>query len=110
MNRDLLRRERRHVRRWMSRTAIGGLCGAAFGALSGGVIGSIPYRAGSLAMWLAVIAAAIFFGAVGALVGGMSSLESPDPGTEPSQFDDPVREPGGLTQTEEPPRRSERPR
>jgi len=63
-----------------------------------------------MAMWLAVIAAAIFFGAVGALVGGMSSLESPDPGTEPSQFKDPVREPPGLTQTEDPARKSEPPR
>jgi len=81
-----------------------------FGAAGGAVIGSVPYRVGSFAIWLAVIAAAIFFGAVGALVGGMSSLESPDPGAEPSQFDDPVHEPAGLTQTEEPPRRSEPPR
>ena len=73
-----------------------------FQALAGGVFGMIAFRPGSTAMWSIVLAGAIFFALVGALVGGMSGLESPDPRTEPSQFEDPARQPPGMTRSERP--------
>jgi len=80
----------------------GALAGAVVGTLAGGVFGIIAFRPGSTAMWSIVLAGAIFFALVGALVGGMSGLESPDPRTEPSQFEDPARQPPGMTRSERP--------
>ena len=51
-------------------------------------------------MWAIAIAGAIFLGVIGAFVGGMSGLESPDPQMEPSQFDEPTRQPEGLSRPE----------
>ena len=90
-------REQRHARRWVSRIAIGGVIGFAVGVVVGAIWGSIAYRAGSFAMWAVVAACAIFLGIFGAFVGGLAGLESPDPGHEPSQVDEPLREPGELT-------------
>jgi len=103
MDRDLERRERRHIRRWASRISIGALVGAGVGAVGGAVWGAIAFRPGSMAMWSVAIASAIFLSLMGALVGGMSGLESPDPRMEPSQFDEPTQEPPGLTRPERPP-------
>ena len=103
MDRDLEGRERRHIRRWASRVSIGALVGAGVGAVGGAVWGAIVFRPGSMAMWSVIIASAIFLSLIGALVGGMSGLESPDPRMEPSQFDEPTQEPEGLTRPERPP-------
>ena len=90
-------RERRHARRWVSRIAIGGVVGLVVGLIAGSIWGSIAYRAGSFSMWSVVAACAIFLGLLGMFVGGLAGLESPDPGHEPTQVDEPLREPGHLT-------------
>jgi hypothetical protein len=102
MDRDLERRERRHIRRWGSRIAIGALVGAGLGAVGGAIWGAIAFRPGSTAMWSVAIGTAIFLCLIGGFVGGMSGLESPDPHMEPSQFDEPTQEPEGLTRPERP--------
>ena len=90
-------REQRHARRWVSRIVIGGAIGIVAGVVIGVIWGLIAYRAGSFAMWAVVAACGIFLGVLGAFVGGLAGLESPDPGREPMQVDDPLREPEGLT-------------
>jgi hypothetical protein len=90
-------RERRHARRWVTRTGLGAAIGGSIGLVVGLIWGSIAYRVGSLAMWAVVASCAIFLGILGAFVGGMSGLESPDPGHEPSQVDEPLEEPRDLT-------------
>ena len=106
MGSDLQRRDRAHERRWLFRLWVGAGLGAVLGLVIGATWGLIAYRTGSLAMWGVLLACTMFLSAVGALAGGMSGLESPDPGKEPSQFDDPVSEPSGLTRVEEPPEES----
>ena len=90
-------RERRHARRWVRRIGLGAAIGGSIGLLVGLTWGSIAYRAGSLAMWTVVASCAIFLGILGAFVGGISGLESPDPGHEPSQVNEPLEEPHDLT-------------
>jgi hypothetical protein len=90
-------RERRHARRWLTRIGLGAAIGGSLGLVLGLIWGSVAYRAGSLAMWAVVAACAIFLGILGAFVGGLSGLESPDPGNEPSQVDEPLEEPRDLT-------------
>ena len=80
----------------------GASAGAVVGALGGGIWGMIAFRPGSTAMWSIALAGAIFLALVGALVGGMSGLESPDPRKEPSQFEEPTRQPRGMTRSERP--------
>jgi hypothetical protein len=94
------RRDARHAGRLWRRLFLGAVIGFAVCGLVGLVIGLIAYRPWSLAMWVAFLGAGFFGGVVGAIAGGMSSLESPDPGREPSQFSEPVSEPGGLTRPE----------
>ena len=74
--------------------------GAVLGVIGGVIWGAIAFRPGAPAMWAVAIATAIFLGVVGAFVGGMSGLESPDPHMEPSQFDEPTHQPDGLTRPE----------
>jgi hypothetical protein len=89
------------IRKRLGKRLIGGLLvGVALGIGIGIVVGSTVYRAGSSAMWAVIIAAAVFAGTIGAFLGGMASLESPDPGLEPSQFDDPLKDPQGLISEE----------
>ena len=52
--------------------------GAVLGVIGGVIWGAIAFRPGAPAMWAVAIATAIFLGVVGAFVGGMSGLESPD--------------------------------
>ncbi len=83
---------------------MGALIGGAACGLVGLVIGLIVYRPGSTVMWVTFLGAGFFGALAGALAGGMSALESPDPGEEPSQFERPVSDSSGLT-TEEHDRR-----
>jgi hypothetical protein len=94
------RRDTHHTRRLSRRLLLGACIGFAACALVGLVIGLIVYRPGSTVMWVTVFGAGFFGAAAGALTGGMSALESPDPGEEPSQFAHPVSDPDGLTRTE----------
>jgi hypothetical protein len=90
-------REQRHARRWVTRIGLGAAIGGSIGLVVGLIWGSIAFRVGSPAMWAVVASCAIFLGILGAFVGGMSGLESPDPGHEPSQVDEPLEEPRDLT-------------
>jgi hypothetical protein len=94
------RRDSRHTRRLSRRLLLGACIGFAACALVGLIVGLIVFRPWSTVMWVTVIGAGFFGAAVGALTGGMSALESPDPGEEPSEFAHPVSDPGGLTRTE----------
>jgi hypothetical protein len=94
------RRDASHAGRLWRRLLVGAVIGFVVCGLVGLVIGLVAYRPGSIAMWVAFLGAGFFGGVVGAIAGGMSSLESPDPGSEPSQFSEPVTEPGGLTRPE----------
>ena len=79
------------------------LVGAAIGLLTGAAVGfviALFFGAGPIALWVGIGATAFFGGCIGGIVGTMSSLESPDPGREPSQFDEPVSEPDTLTRPE----------
>jgi len=88
--------QQRHARRWAGRIGLGAAVGAGLGVLAGLVWGSIAYHAGSTGMWLVVLACVMFLGILGALVGGMSGLESTDPGREPSQRAEPLADPEGV--------------
>jgi hypothetical protein len=90
------RTQQRHARRWAGRIGLGAAVGAGLGLLAGLVWGSIAYHAGSTGMWLVVLACVMFLGILGALVGGMSGLESTDPGREPSQRAEPLADPEGV--------------
>jgi hypothetical protein len=83
------KRERRLTSRWASRVLIGGAVGAIVGALLGLVVGMV-WDTLPNATVATVIAGAIFGMAVGAIPSGMSALESPDPGNEPSEVENPV--------------------
>jgi hypothetical protein len=52
-------------------------------------------------MWAAVVAGVIFGVVLGAFEGGMATLESPEPGREPSQTARPVRDMPDLTRSED---------
>ena len=89
----------RRFRRRLSVRLIGGvLLGAALLFGIGFIVGSLAFR--TSVAWGIAIGTAVFGGVAGALIGGMSSLESPDPGLEPSQFEHPVSDPEGLTREE----------
>jgi hypothetical protein len=61
------------------------------GGLGAGFILVTVTERGGTGFWMLVIAPAIFFGGVSAFVAGIASLESPQPGNEPSQTDAPLR-------------------
>jgi hypothetical protein len=70
------------------------LVGGVLGALVGAVIGSVGFHAGSTAMWAAVLGGFIFGAGVGTFAGGLSRLDSPPPGREPAEAEEPLRRPG----------------
>lgn len=80
--------------------ALGVLLGAVLGSAIGLGLGIWAFEPGSRGMWASIVAGVIFGFALGAFAGGMSSLESPQPGREPLQADHPVRDVAGLTATE----------
>lgn len=68
---------------------MGGLVGATVGLALGALIGVFAFdRTG--AIWASVLGAGIFGFAVGMLILGYSSLESPDAGSEPSDTARPI--------------------
>jgi hypothetical protein len=80
---------------WVGLT-LGGLLLGALGAW----IGWIAFDSARAVMGMA-IAGVVAGGGLGAFVGGLSRLESPDPAREPSQTDRPLREADGLTTEED---------
>ena len=82
---------KRNVVRW-------GCMGAAAGAFLGLIFGLAFTTPGRFGFWMAVLAPALFFGAVSAFTAGIASLGSPSPGDEPP--DDPTSDArGGGTAT-----------
>ena len=72
-----------------ARLPLGGLLGAIAGAIVGAVVGLLVFDR-SVGVLTSILASAVFGLGVGMLVAGYSSLESPDPGAEPSDTARPV--------------------
>ena len=72
-----------------ARLPLGGLVGAIAGAMVGALVGLLFFDR-SAAVLASILASAVFGLGVGLLVAGYSSLESPDPGAEPSDTARPV--------------------
>ncbi len=84
-----------------SRLAAGAIGGVAIGLALGGIIGALAFdRTG--AIWACVLGCGIFGLAVGMLIFGYSSLESPDPGSEPSDTERPIADRPETTRVEQP--------
>jgi hypothetical protein len=80
---------------------IGAAVGAIVGVVVGLIIGAIVFqRPGAIAA--SAIAGAIGIGGIGAFWGLLSALESPDPGNEPGQAENPIRDVPELTREEQP--------
>lgn len=94
--------EQRMRTRIPKRIALGLAIGAGLGAVMGALAGAIPSSPASIGILVIVGACTIFGGMVGALIGGYASLESPDPGREPSDTERPIADQPGLTREEHP--------
>jgi hypothetical protein len=89
----------RHIHRTERRSVLGGAIGLIAGLLIGASAGILNFDAlGAVAA--CGLAGAIAGLAIGAFTGGMSSLESPAPGNEPSETDRPLRDVPELTSEE----------
>jgi hypothetical protein len=93
-------RERRFRLRGRRSLAFGIAAGVVLGGGAGLLLGLVAFRAGGPGMWAAVVAGVIFGFALGAFEGGMATLESPEPGREPSEISRPVRDVPELTGSE----------
>jgi hypothetical protein len=87
--------------RWRSGIVLGGAVGLAVG-VGVGVLVAWSVGGGTSA-WMALVACVVAGVGVGVFVGGLSRLESPQPGEEPSQVERPVVDEPGLTKTEREP-------
>lgn len=84
-----------------ARLPLGGIVGAIAGAVIGALIGLLFFdRSG--AILASILASAVFGSGVGMLVAGYSSLESPDPGAEPSDTKRPLGDRPELVREEQP--------
>jgi hypothetical protein len=88
-------------RRLGRRLPLGGLVGAIAGAVVGALVGLLFFE-GSAAILTSVLAAGVFGLGVGMLIAGYSSLESPDPGAEPSDTVRPVTDRPDAVREEHP--------
>jgi hypothetical protein len=88
-------------RRLGRRLPLGGLLGAIAGAVVGALVGLLFFE-GSAAILTSALAAGVFGVGVGMLTAGYSSLESPDPGAEPSDTVQPVRDRPDAVREEHP--------
>jgi hypothetical protein len=89
--------------RWRRGILVGAGLGLAVGLVVGIVTGSIV--GGERAFWMATVACAVAGIGVGSFVGGLSRLESPRPGAEPTEVARPVLDEPNLTKDETPHRR-----
>ena len=88
---------------------IGAGIGAVVGVVLGLIIGSIVFgQPGPIAA--SALAGAIGIGGLGAFWGLLSGLESPDPGHEPGEVDEPLRDVPDLTSEERPLRQTSDPK
>ena len=84
-----------------ARLPLGGVLGAIAGAMVGALVGLLFFDR-SAAILASILALAVFGLGVGMLVAGYSSLESPDPGVEPSDTARPVADRPELVREEHP--------
>jgi hypothetical protein len=98
------RASRRLGRRLTRRLGFGFAIGSALGIGMGLLAGAAFFRFGDAGFWMVLVGCTIFMTAIVLLVAGYSSLESPDPGREPSQVDRPVTDRPELSRTEHEPR------
>ncbi len=96
------RRQIRMHRRLSLRLLIAGGAGLIIGATLGALAGAVIFKAGTGAFWTASLSGCIFGFGVGMLAGGYSSLESPDPGNEPSDTKRPSLDRPEATREEHP--------
>jgi hypothetical protein len=95
-----LESQQRMRRRLSSRLLLGLAIGLLVGIVAGVIVGAAVSTPGRPAFWLALVGCSVFATAVAALVAGYSSLESPDPGAEPSDTESPVVDRPELTREE----------
>lgn len=88
-------------RRLGGRLPLGGLLGAVAGAMFGTLVGLVFFDR-SAAILASILASGVFGLGVGMLVAGYSSLESPDPGAEPSDTARPVADRPEVVREEHP--------
>ena len=88
-------------RRLGGRLPLGGLLGAVAGAMFGALVGLVFFDR-SAAILASILASGVFGLGVGMLVAGYSSLESPDPGAEPSDTARPVSDRPEVVREEHP--------
>jgi hypothetical protein len=88
-------------RRLGGRLPLGGLLGAIAGAMVGALVGFLFFDR-SAAVLASILASAVFGLGVGMLVAGYSSLESPDPGAEPSDTARPIADRPEVVREEHP--------
>ena len=82
------------------RLVVASVAGPAIGVVVGIVVGSVAFRVGGLGFVMVLVGCVIFATAVALLVASYSSLESPDPGAEPSQVERPIADRPGATRSE----------
>jgi hypothetical protein len=95
---------RRLGRRLKRRLVFGFAIGSALGIGMGLLAGAAFFRFGAAGFWIVFVGCTIFMTAIVVLVAGYSSLESPDPGREPSQVENPIADRPELSRTEHEPR------
>jgi predicted phage tail protein len=83
------------------RLPLGGILGAIAGAIVGALIGLLFFDR-SAAILTSILASAVFGLGVGMLMAGYSSLESPDPGAEPSDTERPIEDRPQVMREEHP--------
>jgi len=84
--------ERRFERRAGRRLVVSAIAGIALGAVAGLLVGMAFFRAWSGADIAMALGGAILFGGIGAVWGGLAGLEPADPGREPLERAEPMRD------------------
>jgi hypothetical protein len=85
--------------RWRRGVLVGAGIGLAVGLLAG--LGIAAIIGGARAFWMATVSCTVAGIGVGTFIGGLSRLESPQPGAEPSEVARPVLDEPRLTKKEE---------
>jgi len=82
------------------RLLVAAVAGPVIGVVVGLLVGSVAFQVGGLGFVMVLVGCIIFATAVALLVASYSSLESPDPGLEPSQVQRPIADRPGATRVE----------